>query len=203
MDRILRYLLSAGNMTGSSLVLLVIAAFLLNLIGHNWWQLALGAYLGGYLPFAFREPPAHMPDGMSTADALEWLSNSVLPKLPPSAKPLLADILQRINDLMPRIKEMETQGLVEAGNRALLKQTITRLVPDAVEAYLRLPSAYARLATFEQGKTAQDLLIEQLTMLQQHVVSLQDNLLSSDVNNLLANGRLLQEKFQRPISPLK
>jgi hypothetical protein len=203
MDRILRYLLSPGNMLGSSLLLLVVAAYLFDVIDSNWWQLALGAYVGGYLPFAFKDQPAHMPEGLATADALDWLRHSALPKLPPAAKPVLTDIIHRIDGLMPRLKEMETQGLVEASSRALLKQTVTRLVPDAVEAYLRLPPAYARIATFTDGKTAQDLLTEQLMLLKQHVVSLEENLLSSDVNSLLANGRFLQEKFQNNLLPLK
>jgi len=134
MDRVFRYLLSNGNMAGSCVALVVIAAYLFGLIGNGWWLLALGAYLGGWLPFAFKDQPDHMPEGLSTADALAWLKDAALPKLPPQAKPVLTDIINRVQDLMPRLKEMESQGLVEASSRALLKQTVTRLLPDAVEA---------------------------------------------------------------------
>lgn len=203
MDRIYRYLLSAGNIVGSGLALLVTMAYLFGLIDSGWGLLALGAYCGGSLfSFAVIRQPAHMPEGLATADALAWLEQAALPKLPPTAKPILLDIIRRVDGLMPRLKEMEKQGLVEAQSRAMLKQTVVRLLPDAVEAYLRLPSAYAQVATFGNGKTAQTLLTEQLKMLQEHVCSLEENLLSSDVNSLLANGRFLQEKFQR-ISPLE
>lgn len=188
-------------MAGSCAALAVIGAYLFGLIGSAWWMLAIGAYVGGYLPFAFKDEPAHMPEGLSTADALAWLKKSVLPQLPQHAKPILADIIVRVEGLMPRLKEMESQGLVEASSRAMLKQTVTRLLPDSVESYLRLPTGYAKVAKLGDGKTAQELLTEQLLLLQAHVKSLEENLLSSDVNSMLANGRFLQEKFQRDQSP--
>jgi len=59
------------------------------------------------------------------------------------------------------------------------------------------------VASLGDGKNAQELLTEQLVMLQEHVHSLEENLLSADVNTMLANGRFLQEKFQRNVSPYK
>ncbi|CAN5403319.1 hypothetical protein BH11PSE11_BH11PSE11_14840 [soil metagenome] len=196
MDRVLRYLLSNSNIAGSAAALLVIGLYLAGIIGTAWGWLALGAYVGAALPFAFIGTPAHMPEGLSTEDALSWLKSSAMPKLPPNAKAVLADILNRVADLMPRLKEMETQGMIEASSRAMLKQTITKLLPDAVENYLRLPATYAKTKTFEGGKSAQDLLQEQLELLQTHVHGLEENLLSSDVNSMLANGKFLQEKFK-------
>ncbi|MES2296085.1 MAG: hypothetical protein V4582_03540 [Pseudomonadota bacterium] len=196
MDRISRYLLSTGNMLGSCAALAVIGLYLLGVIDSGWPLLTAGAYFAGALPFLFKDKPAHMPEGLSTADALLWLRESVMPKLPAQSKAVLADILLRVDGLMPRLKEMEGQGLVEATSRAMLKQTVTRLLPDAVESYLRLPPTYAKVATLGDGKTAQQLLNEQLVMLQDHVRGLEESLLMPDVNTLLANGRFLQEKFQ-------
>ncbi len=196
MNRLSRFFLSTGNMVGSGAALLVIGLYLGNVIEHGWWMLALGAYAAGVLPGLFRDAPAHMPEGLSTADALQWLKESVMPRLPAASQVLLRDIITRVEGLMPRLKEMESQGLLESTNRAMLKQTVTRLLPDAVESYLRLPATYAKVATLANGKTAQALLNEQLGMLQTHVKGLEENLLMSDVNSMLANGRFLQEKFQ-------
>lgn len=201
MKRLTKYVQSSANLCGSALALLVVFAYFFNLIGPGWWLLALGAYAAGSLPFAFRDEIKHLPEGLSTAEALAMLEDDFLPRLPPKARAILAEIINHVNGLMPRLKEMERQGLVEASSRAMLKQTVTRLLPDAVEAYLRLPPGYASLTIVEDGKTAQDLLAEQLTLLQQHVITLEENLLSSDVNSLLANGRFLQEKFQRNLLP--
>ncbi|MBI3228911.1 MAG: hypothetical protein HYZ45_01610, partial [Burkholderiales bacterium] len=105
-------------------------------------------------------------------------------------------ILNRVDALMPRLKEMEEQGSIEAPSRAMLKQTVTRLLPDAIETYLRLPAAYANMNKLSNGKTARDVLEEQLLLLNEHVITLEENLLSADVNSLLANGAFLQEKLQ-------
>ena len=173
MNRLSRYLFSNSNIAGSIAGLLVVFLYLLDVIDNGWMLLAAGGYIAAALPFAFRDKPTHMPEGLSTAESLEWLRTYA----------------------MPRLKQMEQDGLVEASSRALLKQTVTRLLPDAVENYLKLPPAYANLKAIDGGKTAQVLLLEQLDLLQKHVHSLEENIVSADVNSMLANGRFLQEKF--------
>ncbi|MBI1892035.1 MAG: hypothetical protein HYS18_15420 [Burkholderiales bacterium] len=200
MNSVQRFLLSNGNIAGSAAALAVTVSYLAGLIDQGWGLLAVGAYAAGFLPFAFVGKPVHMPEGLSTAEALEWLRTSAMPRLPQNARPILSDIIARVDGLMPRLKEMEEQGIVEASSRALLKQTVVRLLPDAVETYLRLPATYAKVKTLEDGKTPQQLLIDQLAMLQTHVHSLEDNLLSADINSMLANGKFLQEKFQQGIA---
>lgn len=204
MDRIvnslMRYFFSTSNVCGSTAALVVLLLYLFGVIDHGWILLTLGAYIAGALPFAFKAPPAHMPEGLSTTESLEWLRVYVMPKLPTQAKTTLGDIIGCVDGLMPRLKKMEQDGLVEASSRAMLKHTVTRLLPDAVEGYLRLPPAYANIKMLDGGKTAQELLSEQLNLLQKHVHSLEENIVSSDVNSMLANGRFLQDKFNSGIS---
>jgi len=200
MDRIQRYVLSTGNIVGSAGALAVTVSYLIGFIDGGWGLLALGAYVAGVLPFAFKETPAHMPESISTMDALDWLRRSATPKLPPKAKDILGQIIESVDGLMPRLKEMEQQGLVEASNRAMLKHAITRLLPDVVEDYLRLPPTYAKIKVLDGGKTPQALLIEQLDMLNAHVHTIADNLMSSDINSMLANSKFLEEKFRPGIT---
>ena len=198
-DRFTTFLRSTSNIAGSLLALAVIGCYLLGWIDAYWGWLTLGAYAAGYLAFAFTAAPATRPSSASTEETLQWLRQTALPKLPNEARPILADILTRVEGLMPRLKEMETQGLVEAPSRAHLKQTVTKLLPDAIDTFLRLPPDYAKTTVLANGKTAQHLLSEQLGMLQTHIQDLEDHLLSADINAMLANGRFLQEKFQTSI----
>ena len=195
MDRLSRYLFSNSNIAGSIAGLLVVFLYLFDVIDNGWMLLAMGAYIAAALPFAFKDKPTHMPEGLSTAESLEWLRTYAMPRLPKQAMAALGDIVACVDGLMPRLKQMEQDGLVEASSRALLKQTVTRLLPDAVENYLKLPPAYANLKAIDGGKTAQVLLLEQLDLLKKHVHSLEENIVSADVNSMLANGRFLQEKF--------
>lgn len=197
------FLRSRANLAGSSAALLVLLAHLLDLIGPGWGLLAIGAYIGAGLPFLFGQPAARLGHQISTAEALQHLRTELLPQLSGEPHKVLGDIIQTVDHLMPRLKEMEAQGLVEAPSRALLKQTITQLLPDCANAYLRLPPAYANSAALQDGKTAQDLLLEQLHLLQAHVHELEANLLSSDVNRLLVNGRFLQDRLRGQRSPLE
>lgn len=197
------FLRSRANFSGSAAALLVLIAHLFDFIGPGWWYLALGAYVGASLPFILRKPAPRLMREMHTAEALQYLREELLPKLPSQPRQVLEDIINTVDSLMPRLKEMESQGLVEASSRAMLKQTVTQLLPDAANTYLRLPPDYANQVALQGNKTAQDLLLDQLHMLQEHVNELEANLLSSDVNRLLANGRFLQDKLRPHTSPLE
>ncbi len=197
MQALTRYLYSASNIFGLSAALGVTVCFLLGVFSHFWIPFSLAAYASGaLLAYAFKQQPQHIADGLPTSEALTQLRQHFMPKLPTNARKILGETLNRVDSLMPRLKEMEERGAIDAPSRAMLKQTVTRLLPDAIETYLRLPTAYANMNKLHNGKTAREVLEEQLLMLHEHVVSLEENLLSADVNSLLANGHFLQEKLQ-------
>lgn len=197
MQAFLRYLYSTSNIVGSCAALAVLLCFIFGIIQQGWILLAAGAYLAGALPFAFSRPPSlHIAEGLSTTQALQELKQKFLPRLQGNERKILQDIITRVEGLMPRLKEMEAQGVVDGPSRAMLKQTVTRLLPDALETFLRLPPAYAKTHKLGNGQTAQQVLATQLQLLDEHVVTLEENLLSADVNSLLANGAFLQEKLQ-------
>lgn len=197
MQALSKYLFSTSNIVGALAALCVTILYLLGFFSQGWLWFSLGAYAAGALPFLFqKEVPIHLADGLSTTEALQQLKENMLPKLPPNARKILAEIIERVEALMPRLKQMEAEGMIEAPSRAMLKQTVVRLLPDAIENYLRLPNTYARMKKLPNGKTAQVVLEEQLQMLNLHVQELEENLLSSDVNSMLANGQFLQEKLR-------
>ncbi len=194
MDRVLRVLLSNSNLAGCTLALGVVLAYLVGIVQQYWFALALLGYALGYLAM-YRERPEHCPEGLSTTQALQWLQGNALPKLSGEAQALLRSILDVVADISPRIKAMEGEGLVQAENRAKLKQLVTRYLPDALETYLKLPSLYAKSAKVTQDKTPYLLLVDQLRLLDGHVKELRDGVYSQNVNELLANGQFLREKF--------
>jgi hypothetical protein len=196
MERLTRYLLSNSNLAGCGTAMVVVLLYLTGLI-HNYWLVltALG-YGSGYISM-IRQAPEHLKDGSSTYDSLQWLRTKALPKLPADAGRILTNIIEVTEELMPRLKEMEGQGMVQAQNRTMLKLTITRFLPDAVESYLKLPTLYARNNKVEGNKTPNQLLVDQLTLLDTHILEIRDGILSEEVNSLLTNGRFLQEKFNK------
>lgn len=192
--RLARHLLSSANLAGCAAALLVVGLFLADVIGAGWAWMALGAYAAGALPFLFSAPPPPLPEGRPTAQVLDALERDVQPRLPAEAAPLLAGLVARLRELMPRLKELESEGRVDAAARAQFRNLVVRLLPETLEAYLKLPADYARSARLPDGLTPQEHLLAQLDALQRHVQALEDALMSPYVNQLLVNTRFLQDK---------
>lgn len=194
MECVKRYLLSNGNLAGCSAAMAVILLFFTGMIHNYWFVLAALAYGGGYFSM-IRPAPVRLVEGANTTDSLLWLRVTALPKLPAESARILSDIIDVTEELMPRLKEMEGQGMVQAQNRTMLKQTINRFLPDALESYLKLPAVYARNTKVDGSKTPNEVLFDQLSLLNKHVHEIRDGILSAEVNTLLTNGRFLQDKF--------
>lgn len=191
-----RFLLSNRNMAGCGGALLVLALYLVGVIDAYWYALAALGYGIGYV--AIPQPVvAHCPEGLGSTDTLNWLESKALPQINGEAHNLLRNILTVAKELMPRLKELETQGMVQAENRSKLKQLLNNYLPSVLEGYLKLPSLYAKSARVAGGKTAQVLLVEQLQLLDGHVMELRDSVYSENINGLLASGQFLKEKFDK------
>lgn len=63
---------------------------------------------------------------------------------------------------------------------------------------MRLPVAFANLHPLQQGKTAKNLLLEQLQLLKDQLDKIAEAAFKDDADALLTNGRYLQEKFHAP-----
>ena len=95
-------------------------------------------------------------------------------------------------EMWPRLKAMQTEGLVPYASREEIKQVLTVFLPELIQNYIRVPPAYARTQKVD-GKSMDFLLDEQLELLETHVQSIRDNVYSKDVEALRTNGRVLKE----------
>lgn len=201
---LLRYLLCNRNLAAMGAAGVITALYVAGLIDKWWWAIAAAAYVAVWLlpldPRPKDVPPVSAD--LSTQQALDWLHEVAMQKLPASARNILGDILEQVKDILPRLKEMEGTGLVEVENRAAIKQTVKGFLPSAIGAYLRLPPLYARTAKVANGQTPEDVLVAQLRTLQTQVHAIQENILSSDVDALVAQSQFLKEKFSQPQSVL-
>lgn len=197
MARLMKFVLSNGNLAGAGAAALVVLLYLAGVVHAYWFGLAVLAYGIGF--FAVPQPKVAemLPEGTSTQESLAWLRTEVLPSMPEEARRILRQILDIADELMPRLKEMESAGAIQAQSRSTLKMTVTRYLPDVVTGYLKLPPVYAASARVAEGKTANQLLLEQLTLLHDHVAEIRENVLSEEVDALLTNGRFLQQKFTK------
>ncbi|QDQ27127.1 hypothetical protein FNU76_12565 [Chitinimonas arctica] len=196
----MKYLLSNANIGGALLALALLVAYLLGLLALPGWMLGLvtlAAYAAGALGGYALSPGelTGLPAQLSSDEALIWLRENRLAKLPPDAQKPLQTILDKAAELLPRIKALEQAGDVDPASRVQLKQTLLRHLPQTIETYLRLPPVYARVATTANGKTPHQLLLEQLHLLADGMDGLQAEVFSGDLNQLLAHSQLLEQKF--------
>jgi len=61
-----------------------------------------------------------------------------------------------------------------------------------------LPPAFRSTQALKDGKTARQLLAEQLALLDEKMREIVANVSSADAQALLANGKFLEMKFQQP-----
>ena len=101
------------------------------------------------------------------------------------------NIKDNILMLSPRLNEMN------AGDYDLhvVKQTVTDYLPEMLTTYLELPSAFARMHKMRNGKTSQEVLIEQLTLLNEQIEQILISVNSKDADALIAQGEFLKSKF--------
>ena len=76
-------------------------------------------------------------------------------------------------------------------------RTATDYLPNALQAYLRLPAGYATSRRLAGGKTALEILLEQLGLLEREMVDVADAVTKNDLDRLLAHGRFLGDRFSR------
>jgi hypothetical protein len=77
----------------------------------------------------------------------------------------------------------------------LIRQTALHYVPQALDAYLAIPRIYAERVVVQEGKTARDVLIDQLKMIDDKMRETAEAMYHYDASRLLSNARFLQERF--------
>jgi uncharacterized RDD family membrane protein YckC len=119
-------------------------------------------------------------------------------RLPPEVHAKVADIRLKVVLLLPRI------GRLPAGSDDLfrLQRIAIDYLPASIEAYLALPQSYATTRALPGGKTALQVLGDQLDLLDWKMDEIGDTLRQWDVDRLLIHGRFLDESLGRRVDEL-
>ena len=100
-------------------------------------------------------------------------------------------ITRTLRETLPRVRNL---GLGSAEAYAVTA-TATSYLPEALEAYTRLPRQWADSRPVEGGKTSLMLLIDALDLLAGSMDQIFDAAVRVDANALVVQGRFLQAKF--------
>jgi hypothetical protein len=105
-------------------------------------------------------------------------------------------ITRTVRETLPRVRNL---GLGSAEAYAVTA-TATDYLPEALQAYTRLPRQWADSRPVEDGRTSLMLLIDALDLLASSMDAIFDAAVRVDANALVVQGRFLQAKFGHPSS---
>lgn len=110
---------------------------------------------------------------------------------PPIVRARVRRISTTIEQTLPRLRDI---GLGSYDGYSVMT-TATDYLPEALDAYLRLPREWADTRPIEGYKTALMILVEQLDLLAATMDKIFDAANRADAQALIAHGRFLEAKF--------
>ncbi len=195
--RLLFFLYSTPNIVGAALGLVGLLLFFTGVIGAFWFFIVVGLYAVGYLVTPKNQPvDLHLKSQLDAAEIkgeLEGLVANVKNRVPKEVLGHVLSIQSSVLEVLPTL----TRDGAYTHHAYIVKQTALEYLPETLETYLNLPPAFARLHTVKDGKTAQQLLLGQLELLDTTLKDIVVDLHQNDTDRLLINGRFLEEKFRK------
>jgi len=195
--RLWLFLYSTSNILGCAFGLL---GPLLLLTGHieAWWlPITLGLYAAGYLLGLGRGAPElqdHIEHTLSVEQTLarfDALVRGAHPHLTDDQREHLKRIRASVAEVLPRLLAVSGVG----DELFTVRETVLRYVPQTLANYVSLPPAFRVTHALKDGKTARQLLSEQLELLDSKLAEIVANVATRDARALLENGRFLELKF--------
>jgi hypothetical protein len=192
---VLRYLYSGKNIVGSTLAMFGLLLFFTGAITSVFWPFVVAAMYGIGALLAPGPPTVALGgtsfDPDSIRRSLQRQLSIANGKLTPELEAKLQDIADTIMGILPHYADFPPGS----PDLFVVGRTATDYLPSALQAYVNLPRAYATLHKMQNGKTADQILGEQLTLLAAKMNEVADAVHKKDSDALLANGRFLEEKF--------
>lgn len=200
MLKLQKFLLSNKNMVGLGFASIVIVLAIIGILKAFWLPITVMTYIFGYLvgPEEKKIKFYHIR-GENLNDYvgfIEKLKNNIgqSTKLPVEAQNMIIIINTNAIELLVFLqgKENFDEHSEEFTN---FKSIFDSYLPKLINQYEKLPVKYATQVKTSNGKTAKEMLLEQLKLLEQKVTEISYGMYENDVTALKVNGRFLKEKF--------
>ena len=196
--RALLFLYSNGNLFGCAAALVGPALLFAGVIDHGWLAITAGLYVAGWL-LGRRSPELErrIEDSLTMEETLAHLDaviDSATPHLTADMRERLKSIRDSVAEVLPRLVGQATGG----DELFTVRETVLRYLPETLANYVALPAAFRVSHQLQSGRTARELLGDQLGMLADKMHEVVANVAASDAQALVANGQFLQAKFHQP-----
>ncbi|SMC28238.1 hypothetical protein SAMN02745857_03173 [Andreprevotia lacus DSM 23236] len=191
--RLALFFYGTGNIVGCLCALSVLGLYLFGVIDAWWFAMTVAAYAFGWLVSPrSAQLASELPPQMPLLDMLDALIDSARRVLPAEAQQQLTGIRARVVELLPRLESAS----LPLPARMELDNVVRRDLAGTIANYAALPASFAALHPIRDGKTAKQLLQEQLVLLDREVAEIGEDIFSEDASKLAAHGDYLRSKFQ-------
>jgi hypothetical protein len=197
-DRAARWFYGLPNLVGIVLALVGLGLYIAGAI--SGWLVPL-IVVGLYLIGAIVTPRPKGLAGLSTLSGdldpdqlkadLDKIVTESQSRLPDDLAAKVVAIQATIVDVLPTL----AASTIDRQDLFALERTVSDYLPQTLDNYLTLPRAYAHTHVVSNGKTAEQLLGDQLDLIAEKMKEISDAIAKDDVANLLAQGRFLEARF--------
>lgn len=155
----------------------------------SWWRRLLGGGRAEEEARAISIPaPPTTEQIVTSVDAVLARTSG---KAPAAVTARVQRVAETVHEMAPRLDRLGA-GSQQAHT---VVATATSYLPEAVDAYLRLPRDFADRRVVDRGKTSLMILCDQLDLLGATIDKISDAVSRADAVALVAHGRFLEEKF--------
>jgi hypothetical protein len=110
------------------------------------------------------------------------------------------DVLAAVGRVHARLREvLERSDALPPGSpdAFVVERAALDYLPTALESYLNLPRGYANRVPVSAGRSARQVLLDQLALLEAKLGEVLDAVARGDADRLVAHGRFLEDRFGR------
>lgn len=161
-----------------------------------WIFIVIGLYFIGFLTAPRSKNIELQLNHDFDAETLQRSLDTLIVKI---KKRVAADVLAKVESIkesiitvLPHLNEFDSSSY----DIHVIRQTALDYLPEMLQTYLKLPSAYARFHSVRNGKTPKDLLLEQLDILDTEMKKVVVDVHKNDTQALINHGRFLKDKFR-------
>ena len=212
------FLSSPANLMGLGLASLALLARWAGIIDAFWLLIVAGSYgLGwqiGRLAFPRDQhgldvgEPWVSPVARTTAERedIDESLNRLMRIVTENRGGLFDAALQRsITELCAQVRSLiermeASTGFISARDAHSAKRIALDYLPGLIETFIAIPREFAVKKTLADGKTARELLRENLVVLQHKTAEMADDLAAQDARSFLNHAGFLKNKFGQPSS---
>ncbi len=195
--RVLLFLYSNRNIVASMLGIIGLILFFTGVIQKFWLPIVISLYFIGIIGTP-GEPHLEIQLGNPMTideikDSLESLIKTIKTKVSPDILTLVISIRDSIFDIL---KDFENGAAVFDHNFFTIKQTVFKYLPSLLENYLKLPWSFRKVHVLKDGKTAHQILIDQLKLMDNKIKQIVVSIHENNTQELINNSKFLEDKFK-------